>query len=90
MSTPTTLRYDLPVPPLDFGGYYRLAARAMLQAAMELEAVEFVGRAIYERRRPAQAAYRNGLRCSNLVFFPSSPMPRSLNIALSRCSRPKF
>ena len=45
-----------------FSGYCRLAAQAMLQAAMEHEAAEFIGRANYQRREPDQAAYRNGYK----------------------------
>jgi transposase-like protein len=45
-----------------FSGYCRLAAQAMLQAAMEHEAAEFIGRASYQRREPDQAAYRNGYK----------------------------
>jgi len=47
---------------LDFSGYCRLAAQAMLQAAMEIEAAEFIGRASYERRGEGQSAYRNGYK----------------------------
>jgi len=45
-----------------FSGYCRLAAQAMLQAAMEHEAAEFLGRASYQRREDDQAAYRNGYK----------------------------
>ena len=45
-----------------FSGYCRLAAQAMLQAAMEHEAAEFIGRASYQRRGEDQAAYRNGYK----------------------------
>jgi len=45
-----------------FSGYCRLAAQAMLQAAMEHEAGEFIGRATYQRRDDDQAAYRNGYK----------------------------
>jgi transposase-like protein len=45
-----------------FSGYCRLAAQAMLQTAMELEAQEFIGRAGYERRKEDQAVYRNGYK----------------------------
>jgi transposase-like protein len=47
---------------LDFSGYCRLAAQAMLQRAMEMEACEFLGRASYERREDGQSAYRNGFK----------------------------
>ena len=47
---------------LDFSGYCRLAAQAMLQTAMEIEAAAFIGRATYERRRDGQAVYRNGFK----------------------------
>jgi len=47
---------------LDFSGYCRLAAQAMLQTAVEVEAAEFVGRAMYARRGPQQSAYRNGFK----------------------------
>lgn len=45
-----------------FSGYCRLAAQAMLQAAMEHEVGEFIGRGSYQRREPDQAAYRNGYK----------------------------
>ncbi len=44
---------------LDFSGYCRLAAQAMLQRAMEIEVQEFVGRASYWRRGGNQSTYRN-------------------------------
>ena len=44
---------------LDFSGYCRLAAQAMLQSAMEIEVEEFVGRASYPRRTDDQSTYRN-------------------------------
>ena len=47
---------------LDFSGYCRLAAQAMLQTAMEIEAAAFIGRATYQRRSNGQAAYRNGFK----------------------------
>ncbi|MFQ6048281.1 MAG: IS256 family transposase [Phycisphaerae bacterium] len=47
---------------LDFSGYCRLAAQAMLQSAMEIELQEFVGRASYQRRADDQSAYRNGYK----------------------------
>lgn len=47
---------------LDFSGYCRLAAQAMLQSAMELEVAEFVGRTSYERRSGDQSTYRNGYK----------------------------
>lgn len=47
---------------LDFSGYCRLAAQAMLQGAMEIEVEEFVGRVRYERRADHQATYRNGYK----------------------------
>lgn len=47
---------------LDFSGYCRLAAQAMLQAAMEVEATEFIGRSSYERRTAGQSTYRNGFK----------------------------
>lgn len=47
---------------LDFSGYCRLAAQAMLQTAMELEAAEFLGRGVYERRGEEESAYRNGFK----------------------------
>jgi len=47
---------------LDFSGYCRLAAQAMLQSAMEIEVEEFVGRRPYERRGDEQATYRNGYK----------------------------
>jgi putative transposase len=47
---------------LDFSGYCRLAAQAMLQAAMEVEATDFIGRASYARRGEGQSAYRNGYK----------------------------
>lgn len=45
-----------------FSGYCRLAAQAMLQAAMEIEAGEFIGRQAYQRREEDQAVYRNGYK----------------------------
>jgi putative transposase len=45
-----------------FSGYCRLAAQAMLQAAMEQEAAEFLGRASYQRRQDDEAGYRNGYK----------------------------
>ncbi len=47
---------------LGFSGYCRLAAQAMLQTAMEIEATEFIGRATYQRRGEDQSAYRNGYK----------------------------
>lgn len=47
---------------LDFSGYCRLAAQAMLQSAMEIEVEEFVGRRSYQRREDGQATYRNGYK----------------------------
>ena len=43
-----------------FSGYCRLAAQAMLQTAMEVEATEFIGRSSYQRRQDDQGIYRNG------------------------------
>ena len=45
-----------------FSGYRRLAAQAMLQAALEVEAAEFIGRTSYQRRTEDQAVYRNGYK----------------------------
>ena len=45
-----------------FSGYCRLAAQAMLQTAMEIEAAEFIGRTSYQRREDDQATYRNGYK----------------------------
>lgn len=45
-----------------FSGYCRLAAQAMLQSAMEVEATEFIGRTTYQRREEDQAVYRNGYK----------------------------
>ena len=47
---------------LNFSGYCRLAAQAMLQTAMEVEAGDFIGRAGYERRQEGQSLYRNGYK----------------------------
>ena len=47
---------------LDFSGYCRLAAQAMLQGAIEIEVEEFVGRGRYERRGREQSTYRNGYK----------------------------
>lgn len=47
---------------LDFSGYCRLAAQAMLQGAMEVEVEEFIGRVSYERRSGDQSTYRNGYK----------------------------
>jgi hypothetical protein len=41
---------------LDFSGYCRLAAQAMLQTAMEGEVADFLGRESYQRRREDQGA----------------------------------
>jgi len=45
-----------------FSGYVRLAAQAMLQTAMEVEAEAFVGRSGYQRRGEDQSVYRNGYK----------------------------
>lgn len=45
-----------------FSGYCRLAAQAMLQLAMEIEAAKFIGRTTYQRREEDQATYRNGYK----------------------------
>jgi transposase-like protein len=45
-----------------FSGYCRLAAQAMLQTAMEIEATEFIGRSSYQRREDDQGIYRNGYK----------------------------
>ena len=45
-----------------FSSYCRLAAQAMLQSAMEVEATEFIGRTTYQRREEDQAIYRNGYK----------------------------
>jgi transposase-like protein len=47
---------------LDFSGYCRLGAQAMLQRAMEIEVEEFVGRGRYQRRGDQQSTYRNGYK----------------------------
>jgi len=47
---------------LDFPGYCRLAAQAMLQLAIEEEAAEFIGRAAYERLGRKRTTYRNGYK----------------------------
>lgn len=47
---------------LDFSGYCRMAAQAMLQTAMEVEAAQFIGRSSYERRDVGQSIYRNGFK----------------------------
>ena len=47
---------------LDFSGYCRMAAQAMLQTAMEIEAAEFIGRSTYQRRSDGQGLYRNGFK----------------------------
>jgi putative transposase len=52
---------------LDFSGYCRLAAQAMLQTAMEIEAAEFIGRAAYERRSEGQSVYRNGFKARKVT-----------------------
>ena len=52
---------------LDFSGYCRLAAQAMLQGAMEVEAAEFIGRASYQRRSADQSAYRNGYKRRKVI-----------------------
>jgi transposase-like protein len=45
-----------------FSGYCRLAAQAMLQTAMEIEATDFIGRSSYQRRQDDQGVYRNGYK----------------------------
>lgn len=45
-----------------FSGYCRLAAQAMLQTAMEVEATDFIGRSSYQRRQDDQGIYRNGYK----------------------------
>jgi transposase-like protein len=47
---------------LDFTGYCRLAAQAMLQLAVEEEAAEFIGRASYQRLVGGRTPYRNGYK----------------------------
>jgi transposase-like protein len=47
---------------LNFSGYCRLAAQAMLQQAIEAEAAEFLGRSSHQRRTEGAAAYRNGYK----------------------------
>jgi len=47
---------------LNFSGYCRLAAQAMLQRAIEVEAAEFIGRGTYERRSGEESTYRNGYK----------------------------
>jgi putative transposase len=46
----------------NFSGYCRLAAQAMLQRAIEVEAAEFIGRGSYARRSGEEATYRNGYK----------------------------
>jgi transposase-like protein len=45
-----------------FSGYCRLAAQAMLQTAMEIEATDFIGRNSDPRRQDDQGIYRNGYK----------------------------
>ena len=47
---------------LDFTGYCRLAAQAMLQMAVEEEAAEFIGRSAYQRLAGPRITYRNGYK----------------------------
>ena len=47
---------------LNFSVYCRLAAQAMLQTAMEVEAAEFIGRVTYQRRGEDQSTCRNGYK----------------------------
>ena len=47
---------------LDFQGYCRLAAQAMLQLAIEEEAAEFIGRGVYHRLGGQRTTYRNGYK----------------------------
>ena len=47
---------------LDFGGYCRLAAQAMLQMAIEEEAADFIGRVAYQRLGGRRTTYRNGYK----------------------------
>lgn len=50
-----------------FSGYVRLAAQAMLQTAMEVEAAEFIGRSGYQRRSEEQSVYRNGYKARKVA-----------------------
>jgi transposase-like protein len=50
-----------------FSGYVRLAAQAMLQTAMEIEAEAFVGRENYARRDGEQSTYRNGYKARRVA-----------------------
>jgi len=61
---------------LTFSGYCRLAldmpcqglaAQAMLQTAMEVEARDFIGRAGYERGQEGQSVYRNGYKARQVA-----------------------
>ncbi len=45
-----------------FSGYCRLAAQAMLQGAMEVEATQFIGRTTYQRLEEGPGVYRNGYK----------------------------
>ena len=50
-----------------FSSYVRLAAQAMLQTAMEVEAAEFIGRTGYARRGTGQSVYRNGYKARKVA-----------------------
>lgn len=52
---------------LDFTGYCRLAAQAMLQMAIEEEAADFIGRVAYQRLAGRRTTYRNGYKRRKLL-----------------------
>lgn len=70
-----------------FSGYCRLAAQAMLQAAMELEAAEFIGRSSYVRREPEQAVYRNGYKPRTIA---TGEGPVALHVPQTRAGAEPF
>jgi hypothetical protein len=47
---------------LNFSGYCRVGAQAMLQTAKEVEVAEFIRRATYQRRGEDQSTHRNGYK----------------------------
>src|SRR5574342_1041192 len=52
---------------MDFAGYCRLAAQAMLQMAVEEEAAEFIGGTAYQRLGERRTTYRNGYKRRKLL-----------------------
>jgi transposase-like protein len=72
---------------LNFSGYCRLAAQAMLQTAMEVEAGDFIGRAGYQRRTEDQSAYRNGYKTRQVA---TGEGPVELHVPQTRAGAEPF